>query len=81
MIIAVDNHVGLPFLEGLCADLQDQIQLRSMGNKVEKLPSLPKFPSLSVVTSRWQRLASRAATVACGVAGTLIALIELGSTL
>ncbi len=75
MIIAVDHHVGLPFLEGLCADLQDQIQLRSVGSKIEKMPTL------SVAIPRWQRIASSAATVACGVAGTLIALLELGSTL
>ncbi len=75
MIIAVDRHVGLPFLEGLCADLQDQIQLRSIGNKLEKIQPF------SVAIPRWQRIASRAATVACGVAGALIALLELGSTL
>jgi hypothetical protein len=75
MIIAVDHHVGLPFLEGLCADLQDQIQLRAIGRKIEKMPSI------SVTIPRWQRIASRGATLACGVAGALIALLELGSTL
>ncbi len=70
MIIAVDRHVGIPFLEGLCSDLQTQIQQR----QPQKVASRKTAKRAS--KSRWQYAASRAVTVVCAVAGALIAILE-----
>ncbi|QDT35533.1 MULTISPECIES: hypothetical protein [Thalassoglobus] len=70
MIIAVDRHVGIPFLEGLCSDLQAQIQQRQP-QKVARKKVVRRISK-----PRWHSAASRAATVACAVAGALIALLE-----
>lgn len=75
MIITLDNHVGLPFLEGLCADLQMQIAQR------QALASARKNRDRNVTFAGWQRAASKAATVVCAVTGALIALLELHPSL
>lgn len=71
MIISIDNHVGLPFLEGLCDDLQAQIRQR------RQMQATPKYSSTKKIVSVWQFAATRIATVICAFTGGLAAVMAL----
>lgn len=74
MIISIDNHVGLPFLEGLCDDLQAQIRQRREAQTAS--PSYTSYSSKKII-SAWQFAATRIATVICAFTGGLAAVMAL----
>lgn len=64
MIISVDQHVGLPFLEGLCDDLKIKMQQPKQ-----------KQTQTSRSNSRvWLNPATRAMTILSAMTGALLAL-------
>lgn len=67
MIISVDRHVGLPFLEGLCSDLQKKIEVP----QAEK----PQ-PSVMQFVHEAKSAATRVATFACTLMSGLSALLQ-----
>lgn len=71
MIISIDNHVGLPFLEGLCDDLQAQIRQRRENFQPRRSYSTQK------VMTVWQFAASRVAAVICALTGGFAAVMAL----
>ena len=71
MIISIDNHVGLPFLEGLCDDLQTQIRQRREAQIIQVKSKHTLFRK-----SR-SFLSAKLATLICALSGGLIALLAL----
>ena len=71
MIISIDNHVGLPFLEGLCDDLQTQIRQRREAQIIQVKSKQTLFHK-----SR-SFLSAKLATLICALSGGLIALLAL----
>lgn len=65
MIISVDHHVGLPFLEGLCSDLRSQIQQRVEVAAPVKRPSLK---SIKFDPEWWQNATTKIVASACAFA-------------
>lgn len=71
MIISIDNHVGLPFLEGLCDDLQAQIRQR---REAQLIQVKPKF---NIFQKSRSFISAKLATLICALSGGLVALLAL----
>ena len=69
MTITPDLHVGLPFLEGLCADLRNSIAIPE--NKPARLRCL----------LAWQTALRTALTIVGGVTSAALALLEFSPSL
>lgn len=69
MTITPDLHVGLPFLEGLCADLRRSLAVEEV--------SVPKFRPLR----NWRESLRISLTIAGGIASAALALLEFSSSL
>lgn len=77
MLISVDSHVGLPFLEGLCSDLQATIKRRQVPQPTPKTPKVPLVKRLlpaAVTRTPSPYSATLAAAVLMAVDGALLSL-------